>query len=275
MSPVFPRKTTGSLSLDASWASLKLRIPSMVTIPEGEFLIGTSNEDVRTLMLKESDWAYDWHDQDLFANEQPQHRLALPAFEIGQFPVTNGDYLAFVWDTGHILPRGWQSINHAMGREQHPVTGVTKLDAELFCAWLSQRLNKKFRLPTEVEWEKSARGQDARIFPWGNLFDPWRCNTSESAKKDTTPVGLYSPGGDSQYGVADMVGNVWEWTSSIFKPYPYQVEDGRETPTPGARYVIRGGAWYYSRKLARCAARESEIDNHQSPSIGFRLVCVP
>ena len=286
MSPIRSQKTTGSLSLDSSWEALKIRIPVMIPIPEGEFMMGTSDENIRTLQLKESDWAYDWNDRDLFINEQPQHKITLPAFEIAQFPVTNADYLAFVWDTGHPLPREWQSINHARGRELHPVTGVTRIDAETFCTWLSKRLqssgfvNTNFRLPTEAEWEKTARGTDGRIYPWGNMFDPWRCNTSESAKKSTTPVGSYSPGGDSPFGAADMVGNVWEWTASQLLPYPYTggqnlPESSRETKKPGARYVIRGGAWYYSRKLARCAAREGEFENHQSISTGFRLARTP
>lgn len=275
MAPLRTHKNTGSLSLSSTWEALKIRIPNMLPVPEGEFLMGTSMDDIRTLLLKESDWAYDWHDRDLFTNEQPQHKVTLPAFEIAQYPVTNADYLAFVWDTGHPLPKEWHSINHAHGREMHPVTGVTRLDAEAFCAWLSERLESTFRLPTEAEWEKAARGVDGRIFPWGNLFDPWRCNTSESAKKDTTPAGSYSPGGDSPFGLADMVGNVWEWTSSYLHPYPYLPGSSREERTANGRCVIRGGAWYYSRKLARCAAREGVMENHQSPSIGFRLARTP
>jgi formylglycine-generating enzyme required for sulfatase activity len=274
MSPIRSNKT-GSLSLNASWESLKIRIPNMLTIPEGEFLMGTSIDDIRTLQLKESDWAYDWHDKDLFTNEQPQHKVLLPKFEISQFPVTNADYMAFVWDTGYHLPREWHSINHTHGREMHPVTGVTRLDAEAFIEWIGSRFSKTFRLPTEAEWEKTARGTDGRIYPWGNMFDPWRCNTSESNKKDTTEAGSYSPGGDSPYGAADMVGNVWEWTSSVLLPYPYVPDGTREEKKPGARYVIRGGAWYYSRKLARCAAREGEFENHQSLSTGFRLARTP
>jgi formylglycine-generating enzyme required for sulfatase activity len=90
-------------------------------------------------------------------------------------------------------------------------------------------------------------------------------------KKGTSPVGLYSPGGDSYLGIADMVGNVWEWTKSIFKPYPYIASDGREEKINRGNYVIRGGSWYYTRKLARCAAREGMMDDHASPIIGFRM----
>ena len=90
-------------------------------------------------------------------------------------------------------------------------------------------------------------------------------------KKGTTPAGSYSPSGDSLYGVADMVGNVWEWTQSLFMPYPYRPNTNREEIKLSGRYVVRGGAWYYSRKLARCAVREGVLQDHLSPSIGFRL----
>lgn len=233
--------------------------------------MGTSDDNIKQLQLRESDWAYDWSDNDLFAAEQPQHLVTLKAFEIGQYPVTNAEYHIFIRETGYRLPKDWIGFRFPDGTEYHPVVGVSKLDALEYIKWISQKTGLSFRLPTEAEWERSARGDDGRIYPWGNTFDPWRCNTAESAKKGTTSVGFYSPGGDSFLGVADLVGNVWEWTSTIFAPYPYRSDDGREDPKPGVKYVMRGGAWYYTRKLARCAAREAMVDNYASPIIGFRL----
>ncbi|MBE0696477.1 MAG: SUMF1/EgtB/PvdO family nonheme iron enzyme, partial [Anaerolineaceae bacterium] len=190
--------------------------------------MGTSEEDIKHLQLRESDWAYDWTDNELFENEQPQHRVTLPPFEIGQFPVTNIEYHLFIKDSGYRLPKGWVGFRFPDSMEFHPIVGVSKIDAEIYIKWMNERTGLIYRLPTEAEWERSARGDDARIFPWGNTFDPWRCNTAESMKKGTTPAGFYSPGGDSYLGLADMVGNVWEWTSTIFKPYPYRADDGRE-----------------------------------------------
>jgi formylglycine-generating enzyme required for sulfatase activity len=245
--------------------------PAMVVVPAGSFLIGTSDDDIKLLQLKEADWAYEWSDNDLFIAEQPQHLVTLPAFEIAQYPITNAEYYTFVWDMGHRIPRTWPGYTFPAGTDDHPVSGVSKSDAETYIGWLNKKTGVNFRLPTEAEWEHAARGDDGRIYPWGNTFDPWRCNTAESIKKGTTPVGAYSPSGDSVHDVADMVGNVWEWTQSLFMPYPYLPNTNREEFKANGRYVVRGGAWYYTRKLARCAVREGVLADHLSPSIGFRL----
>lgn len=249
----------------------KVSPPIMIEIPSGEFLLGTSEDNIKLLQLRESDWAYEWSDNDLFVAEQPQHRVLLSAFEIARYPVTNADYHRFIWDVGHRLPRNWTGFTFREDTENHPVVGVSKLDAEAYIEWLNQKTGLTFKLPTEAEWERAARGTDGRLYPWGNTFDPWRCNTAESVKKGTTPVGFYSPSGDSPCGAADMVGNVWEWTQSLFVPYPYTPNTSQAAAKAKGRYVVRGGAWYYSRKLARCTAREGILVNHLSPSIGFRL----
>jgi iron(II)-dependent oxidoreductase len=253
-------------------ASHNVKPPAMLEIPAGEFFMGTSEENIRLLQLREADWAYEWSDNDLFVAEQPLHTVSLPAFEIAKYPVTNADYHCFIWDVGYRLPRNWTGFTFREDTENHPVVGVSKMDAEAYIEWLNQKTKMNFRLPTEAEWERAARGSDGRIYPWGNTFDPWRCNTAESIKKGTTPVGFYSPGGDSPCGAADMVGNVWEWTQSLFVQYPYVDTRKNEAEIKArGRYVVRGGAWYYTRKLARCAAREGILANHLSPSIGFRL----
>jgi len=243
----------------------------MISIPKGSFLMGTSDDNIKILQLKESDWAYEWTDNDLFIAEQPQHQITLPAFEIAQYPVTNAEYYTFIWDLGYRIPRNWPGYTYPDGTDDHPVVGVSKIDVEAYIQWYNSKTEMNYRLPTEAEWERAARGEDARIYPWGNAFDPWRCNTAESQKKGTTPVGSYSPSGDSACGAADMVGNTWEWTQSLFMPYPYRPNTNREEIKPNGRYVVRGGAWYYTRKLARCTAREGVLPNHLSPSIGFRL----
>jgi toxoflavin biosynthesis protein ToxD len=242
----------------------------IIPIPAGEFVMGTSEAQVRRLVTKE-DWAQEWHDKQLFKVEQPQHRVYVAAFSIGIVTVTNLEYHRFVWETGHRTPRYWVSFQYPEGQDDQPVVEVSLEDAKAYCAWLGKETNKPYRLPTEAEWEKAARGLDTRIYPWGQDFDPWRCNTLESGKRSTTAVGTYSPSGDSPYGVRDMAGNVWEWTTSLQMPYPYKTEDGREDQAAEGLRVIRGGAWYYSRKLARCSSREGVKPTYVSASVGFRL----
>jgi serine/threonine-protein kinase len=178
-----------------------------VLVPAGEFLMG-------------SDPAKDKYAND---DEQPQHVLTLPDYYIGKYPVTNAQYAAFVQATGHEagdkwLKKGWLSagkIQFPSGGEDHPAIYVSWHDAVAFCRWASQQSDYLIRLPTEAEWEKAARGTDGRIYPWGNQPPTAELCNFRRGVGDTTPVGKYSPQGDSPYGVADMSGNVWEWAMAL------------------------------------------------------------
>jgi formylglycine-generating enzyme required for sulfatase activity len=162
----------------------------------------------------------------------------------------------------------------AYNHPAQPVVGITWHEARAYCAWLSGQSRQAFRLPTEAEWEAAARGREGRRYPWGPGFDPARCNTFETHVRATTPVGVF-PGGDSPEGVADLVGNVWEWTGSIYSPYPYRAGDGREDPQDAkARRVLRGGSWYDGRDSARSAYRGDDIPDSRYNDLGLRLVCV-
>ncbi len=122
----------------------KTKTPPMIEIPAGEFLMGTSDENIKLLQLKESDWAYEWSDNDLFAAEQPQHCISLPAFEIAKYPVTNEDYHSFISDAAHRLPRGWTGFTYRVDTENHPIVGVSKVDAEMYIAWLNHKTGMNF-----------------------------------------------------------------------------------------------------------------------------------
>jgi toxoflavin biosynthesis protein ToxD len=133
------------------------------------------------------------------------------------------------------------------------------------------------RLPTEAEWEKAARGEYGNEWPWGNEFDKNRCNSSEGRQRNTTPVNSYSPQGDSPYGCADMAGNVWEWTHTLWQGYPYQAGDGRENEKASGARVLRGGSFGFLHRGVRCAFRDLNYYNpdNRDYDLGFRLCVSP
>jgi formylglycine-generating enzyme required for sulfatase activity len=201
--------------------------------------------------------------------ERPQHTVTLPAYEIARYPVTVAEYACFV-RAGHAEPNDWQT---QLSKLDHPVVRVTWHDAVAYTAWLSERTGEWWRLPTEAEWEKAARGTDGRIYPWGDTFDTARCNSIESGGiRATTPVGSYSTGA-SPYGVQDMAGNVWEWTGSLKLPYPYTLSGEREDPNSTGKRVLRGGSWLTSVGGVRAAYRISFPPTGLVSRItGFRVV---
>ena len=154
------------------------------------------------------------------------------------------------------------------------MVSVSWNDATVYCKWLNEKSGKEYRLPTEAEWEKAARGEKGFIYPWGNDFDPKKANTSESKIGDTSEVGQFSPqGGDSPYGCADMIGNVWEWTNSLPKDYPYNSNDGREDLQSKEVRDLRGGSFSDYHWVARCAYRDRDFLDNIDRLYGFR-VCV-
>ena len=248
--------------------------PQMVRIPAGVFQMGSNEEQVQQAVAAGLSKEYaEW--------EQPQHRVELSEYSIGKYPVTNVEYQAFVKDTGQPSPENWDGVNYPQEKGDHPVVNVSWDDAVAYCKWLSEKTGKSYRLPTEAEWEKAARGTDGRIYPWGNDWDQTRLNSAEGGPGDTTPVGQYSPvGGDSPYGASDMAGNVWEWCADWFNGNEYK---GRENaivkdpqgPKEGSRRVLRGGSFVYSHWLARCADRYRHNPSNWFGGIGFRVVASP
>jgi serine/threonine-protein kinase len=237
----------------------------LVRVPAGEFLMGSDPAK----------------DKDARNREQPQHTIDLPEFAIGKYPITNVQYAAFVQAADHRAPKHWEG-EIPSGKEDHPVVYVSWNDAMAFCEWLSRETGKGFVLPSEAEWEKAARGADGRIYPWGDEIPTAElCNFSGNVG-DTTPLGNYSLAGDSPYKCADMAGNVWEWTRSLWgtdwsEPdfgYPYDSEDGRENLEAGDDVcrVLRGGAFYSSPRGVRCAYRARYDPYYRRRYGGFRVV---
>ncbi len=230
----------------------------LLRVPAGKFLMGSNNGD---------------------SDEKPQHTVDIPYdYWMARFPVTNELYNTYAKAKGIKHPvSGWEK------KKDHPVVNVKWTDAMEYCQWLNSLIKAELpsglvlRLPTEAEWEKAARRTDGREYPWGNTFDKNKCNSREGEKGGTTSVGIYSPSGDSPYGCADMSGNVWEWTHSLKKVYPYKVNDGREDEKASDARVLRGGSFSSYEGLARCAYRFVSISRFSlfSSDVGFRVVASP
>jgi len=219
----------------------------MIEIPAGDFVMGTSEEEIDALCRKYT-VAPGW-----FITEAPKRKVHLDAFRIDKFPVTNAQYTKFVAATGHQPSLSWRGKRCPENLLNHPVTGVRHNDALAYAEWVGKRL------PTEEEWEKAARGPEGLIYPWGKDWDPGRCNFNpkpeESWGPGTSPVDAY-PNGASPYGVLDMAGNVMEWTATKWGNSP----------------VNRGGAWVLTQPYnMRCAMRSyTRPPVNSTPYLGFR-----
>ena len=201
--------------------------------------------------------------------EFPQHPVALASFQIGRYPITNEQYQHFIHETDHPVPTSLQQRQPGT----HPVWGVDVADAEAYCAWLSQRLQARCRLPSEAEWEYAARGTTTREYPFGDAFDARCGNTAESHIGSTTPVDRYEASA-SWLGVCDLAGNVEEWTSSCYAPYPGGtfVEDDLATALGPHYRILRGGSFALGGDLARCARRHGAFPAPLFEIRGFRVV---
>jgi len=234
-------------------------------VPSGEFQMG----------IKRGYQDYDEYDA--------RHTVNIPYdYWMARFPVTNELYNDYVESKGIKHP-----VDDWKQKRNHPVLNLEWKDAMAYCNWLNNLLRDELpvtlalRLPTEAEWEKAARGTDGREYPWGKRFERNRCNTDPDPfdgkdVHETTPVGMYSPSGDSPYGCADMSGNVYEWVHSLYAPYPYNVGDGREDEKKAGEHVVRGGSFISVSEYATCAHRgASDCENNHCFDIGFRVCIAP
>ena len=222
----------------------------MVLIPAGEFIMGFD---------------------DRMPDEGPQHKVYLDSYWIDEYEVTNAQYKKFIDATKRRSPAHFRNRTYPTGKADHPVTEVTWYDADAYCTWAGKRL------PTDQEWEKAARGTDGRMFPWGNEFDVNKANTPQrwemlKQEGDTMPVGSF-PEGISPYGLYDMSGNVWEWTSSWYKAYPGNTHASENY---GEQYkTLKGGSWwdcsfYKCGMSAPVFNRAFFIRGTHNKSFGFR-----
>jgi len=211
----------------------------MVFIPAGSYTIGTDTGDELA---------------------RPAHKVEIAPYFIDVTEVTNADYKAFVDATRRRAPEGWENGSYPSGQANWPVTGVSWQDAADYAQWAGKRL------PTEAEWEAAARGAEGNLYPWGNVWGEGMANLRTNS---VTEVGRFKAGA-SPFGLLDMIGNVWEWTSDGFSVYPNSPADTSDLLEPGVTYrIIRGGA--YDRKENTEASYRGFIDASKGyPKTGFR-----
>ncbi|MGW4178441.1 formylglycine-generating enzyme family protein [Streptomyces rubiginosohelvolus] len=235
-----------------------------VDVPVGTLRRGTPTEEVPAVARRYADTRVP---SEWYLKEAPAAEIHVPAFRIARTQVTVDQWARFAAATGRPAPQG---------APDHPVIGVTWEDASGYCHWLGQRLALDIRLPTEDEWERAARGDDGREFPWGEEYRTGLANLVDLGVGTTMPVGSF-PAGASPFGVLDMAGNADEWTSTLYAPYP-----GAPAEVPEAedwafdRHITRGGAFRHDRDLARYARRHGAYERDLAAiGVGLRVAAGP
>jgi formylglycine-generating enzyme required for sulfatase activity len=217
----------------------------MVHIPAGNFTMGSNDYD----------------------DEKPIHEVYLDGYWMGKYEVTFAQYDKYCEDAKKDKPgdEGW-------GRVKRPVINVSWEDANAYCKWLSKKKGLDFKLPTEAQWEKAARGSDGRKYPWGNNEPGETLANFDSKVGKTSPVGSYSNGA-SPYGLLDMAGNVWEWCYDWYEAdyYNKSPEKNPKGPESGSHRVFRGGSWSNDAVDLRCAYRNYDGPSYRIVNLGFRL----
>jgi len=222
----------------------------LVSIPEGWFWMGSETG------------------QD---NERPVHRVWIDEFRLAACQITNADYAGFLRTSGTNPPPFWGDANFS--HPQQPVVAVSWFEAVKYCDWLSAETGRRYRLPTEAEWERAARGgADSQIFPWGDAPPQSLPNYAKRWQNGPEPVAGYAP---NPFGLYDVCQNVHEWCSDWYQPDYYAVSPERNPcgPETGTRRASRGGSWRHHIKVSRCAARSSIPPEFQYADYGFRVAC--
>lgn len=248
-----------------------------VTIPAGEFLMGSTPEEAEAAYTQ-AKLRSSLLEKRTFNAEVPQHKVYLSEYQISRYEITNAQYRAFVEATNRPPPRGqegeeiWKDENFNAGTQ--PVVGVTWFDAQAYAEWIGGSL------PTEAQWERAARGTERRTYPWGNTPPKARHHANFARRYNhTTSVGHFS-NGSSPEGIADLAGNVWEWCLDEYNPTFYQQNKKRVQRNPlNLRFrdvlrarVIRGGAWNVGSTFLRSALRSPFYPLDSTRTIGFRVV---
>ncbi|HET7442626.1 MAG TPA: formylglycine-generating enzyme family protein [Terriglobales bacterium] len=224
--------------------------PALIRIPEGWFLMGSEiGQDT----------------------ERPVHRVWIDSFFLAATQVTNAQYARFLNATQTAAPPFWTDPN--FNHSQQPVVAISWFEATSYCDWLRVQTGRRFRLPTEAEWERAARGGvEGKLFRWGNEPPQSLPDYHQRWKTGPEPVARYAP---NPFGLYDICDNVHEWCSDWYQPDYYAASPDRnpQGPETGTRRASRGGSWRHHIKVARCAARSSIPPQFQYADYGFRVAC--
>lgn len=222
--------------------------PALVRIPEGWFRMGCATGQ---------------------ENERPVHRVWVDAFDLAACQVTNAEYARFLAATQQPKPLHWDDAH--FNDPAQPVVAVSWFDAVAYCDWLSRQGGRRYRLPTEAEWERAARGgAEDKLYPWGDEPPSLRPDYAQRWKDGPEAVGGAPP---NSYGLFDIAENVHEWCSDWYEAdyYTHAPERNPQGPAEGARKASRGGSWRHHIKVSRCAARSSIPPEFQYADYGFRV----
>jgi len=206
--------------------------------------------------------------------ERPVHRIWVDSFLLAATQVTNREYERFLRSTGLAAPPFWRDEN--FNHPEQPITGVSWFEADRYCSWLAARTGRPFRLPTEAEWERAARGDfEQKDFPWGDELPQSLPDYATRWQNGPEPVARYAP---NAFGLYNMCDNVHEWCSDWYDANYYAVSPNRNPRGPESisgkgRKASRGGSWRHHVKATRCSARSSIPPEFQYADYGFRVAC--
>ena len=267
--PLVYRLAAGNLLALLSDPRIRIDDPAMVDIAGGKVEIGLPGS---ALDLTLDAFQGLGIDRSWIEKECPRHAVELASYRIAKYPVTNLEYRLFLLETEYPeIPTSWAFRQYPIERANHPVYTVTEEAASAYAAWLSARTSRRFRLPSEAEWEYAASGPEGLEFPWGGDFDADRANTAETGLFTTSSVGTFREG-ESTFGVTDMAGNVEEYVNDLYLPYPGGKYIDDDLARLRSNYAVaRGGSFARFRDLARTRRRHGRNPRSAAYAIGFRL----
>ena len=243
--------------------------PNMIHITAGKVEIGLPEKDIESVLKAFHGLGLD---RKWIAKECPQHKVMLQGYSIAKYPVTNQEYRDFLLDSGYTeLPTSWHFRRYPKEYSNHPVYSVSAAAADAYCQWLAKKTGRKFRLPTEAEWEYAASGKEGYEFPWGNSFEADFANTAETGLFQSSPIGAFVDG-NTPTGLTDMAGNVEEYVADNYTAYPGgDIISDHLVEIHGTYRIARGGSFARFRDLARTRRRHGHNPRSATYAMGFRL----